>query len=112
MLSYHLQVTKDQAIIHASVQPPPGLERVPSDICCVIDVSGSMDAEAKFKNLAGDWESHGLSLLDIVKHAVKTVVHAMGPQDRISVVVFSNQGNLVLQQCFLFLTCLSQPKQY
>ncbi len=69
-----------------------GQARTPADICCVVDVSGSMNEEAVFKNATGDWESHGLSLLDVVKHAVRTVIHALGPEDKIAIVSFSDTG--------------------
>ena len=46
----------------------PGTSRAPSDICCVVDVSGSMGSLATIQNAAGETEAHGLTLLDIVKH--------------------------------------------
>jgi hypothetical protein len=51
-------------------------QRTPLDICCVIDVSGSMATTADSK---GNPELMGLGLnvLDIVKHSVKTIVATM-----------------------------------
>ena len=43
--------------------------RPPTDVCCVVDVSGSMQLECS----NGDAESQGLSVLDVVKHACKVV---------------------------------------
>jgi len=77
-----------------SVQPPMEGERVPCDICCVIDISGSMGSDATLKSTAGDVESYGLSILDIVKHAVKTIIEVMGPNDRLSIVTFSDTARI------------------
>jgi hypothetical protein len=33
----------------------------------------------------------GLSLLDIVKHAVKTIIKTLGPNDRLAVVTYSSK---------------------
>lgn len=78
-----------------SVKPPEGKARVPLDICCVVDVSGSMCVEATLKN-AGQ-EGGGLSVLDVVRHAVSTVVAALQPGDRLSVVTFNLQAKVVFE---------------
>lgn len=70
-------------------------KRTPCDICCVVDVSGSMGSEAKLKNESGAVESHGLSLLDVVKHSVKTIVHTMRAEDRIAVVSYSDSAKVI-----------------
>lgn len=44
----------------------------------------------------GNVESHGLSLLDIVRHAVSTIIETLGPDDRLSVVSYSNTAKVVL----------------
>jgi Mg-chelatase subunit ChlD len=74
---------------------PPASSRVPVDICCVVDVSGSMSAEAKIQTSEGDGESHGLSMLDIVKHAVRVIIGLLNTNDRMSLVTYSNQATLV-----------------
>mmetsp|Transcript_49595 Transcript_49595/g.105537 ORF Transcript_49595/g.105537 Transcript_49595/m.105537 type:complete len:663 (+) Transcript_49595:80-2068(+) len=74
-----------------TVVPPKGTKRTPSDICCIIDISGSMGDEAKIQGAGGAHESHGLTLLDIAKHGVKTVMHTLGPEDRLSVVLFNHE---------------------
>jgi hypothetical protein len=33
-------------------------------------------------------ETHGLSMLDVVKHAVATIIALLGPQDRLSLVAY------------------------
>lgn len=68
--------------------------RVPSDIVLVVDVSGSMASEAKTQTVS---ESMGLSLLDIVKHAIKTVVTTLGPDDRLSLVSFSTSAKVIFE---------------
>lgn len=61
-------------IIKLSINTPLGKQRVPNDIVCIIDISGSMATEAAIKNKDGNKERHGLSYLDILKHGVKTII--------------------------------------
>ena len=65
-----------------SVVPPTSGERPPTDVCCVVDVSSSMGAECT----NGDAESQGLTVLDVVKHACKTIAQSLSSQDRFSLV--------------------------
>jgi len=63
------------------------------DVCCVVDVSGSMGSAASYedpdtKQVTDD----GLSILDVVKHAVKTVIHLLKPEDRFSLVSFDEKA--------------------
>ena len=48
-----------------------------------------MDAEATVKNSEGIKEFQGYSLLDIRKHAVKTIIYNLNENDRFSLVRFS-----------------------
>ena len=84
-----------QATLMLTLQPPAGLARTPTDVCCVVDVSGSMGAEATMKGEGGSTETHGLSLLDVVKHAVTTIISVLGPQDRLSLVAYSSGARVV-----------------
>ena len=84
-----------ESLVMVSIKPGDSVSRAPCDICCVVDVSGSMGSEAKTKNDKGDVESHGLTLLDIVKHAVKTVVMCMEDKDRLSLVVYDSNPNKI-----------------
>lgn len=83
-----------------SVRPPDSYPGKPTqrqfcDICLVIDVSGSMCAAAELKT--DDKEgSHGFTQLNIVQHAVKTIVSSLSEQDCVSVVKFSSSGEVVL----------------
>ncbi|CAJ1354166.1 unnamed protein product, partial [Effrenium voratum] len=79
-----------------SARPPVGARRTPSDVSCVIDVSWSMSMEASVKAASGATESNGLSMLDIAKHAVRTVIQTLNDQDRLCVITFCRQGELVL----------------
>jgi len=74
-----------------SVISPERSIRVPTDICCVVDVSGSMGAEAT----AAGAESNGLTLLDIVKHAVNTIINTLQDQDRMALVAYSTVGTVI-----------------
>ena len=62
------------------------------DICCVIDVSGSMGEAATYEDETGAMIDNGLAILDMVKHAVKTMAHMMQPTDRLSLVAFSSEA--------------------
>jgi hypothetical protein len=112
--------------ILVSIVPPDGGTRPPTDVCCVVDVSGSMGVECTngtkkdgcvccerdapfFKIVlcghhhhhhrhicfvaSGDSESQGLSVMDVVKHACKTVLNCLTAQDRFSVVAYSTRSH-------------------
>jgi hypothetical protein len=52
----------------------------PMDIVCVIDISGSMSKSAACQTDGHtEYEDLGYSLLDLVKHALKTVINTMRP---------------------------------
>jgi len=68
-------------------------EVIGTDVACVVDVSGSMGTLAVESD--GVPNKDGLSILDIVKHALKTVMHSLGPQDRLALVGFSTTANTV-----------------
>ena len=82
-----------------SVQPPNtpnGLERATCDIVLVIDVSGSMASAAPLPEGVdkNDKEAAGLSVLDLVKHAAKTILETLGPDDRLGIVTFSDDATV------------------
>lgn len=79
------------------VSPPDVSVRLAGDVCVVVDVSGSMQQEATIKTeRARDVEAQPLSVLDIVKHAVKTLVHTMQPGDRLGIVAYSDDAKIIL----------------
>ncbi|KAK3682298.1 hint-domain-containing protein [Podospora appendiculata] len=76
----------------------PGVDHVPCDIVLVLDVSGSMAVDAPAPVRAGEeQERNGLSVLDLVKHAANTIVSTMNENDRLGIVTFSSEAN-VLQE--------------
>ena len=54
-----------------------------------------MNNEATVKNSKGIKESQGYSLLDILKHAVKTIIYNLSKNDRFGLVKFSNYASKV-----------------
>lgn len=83
----------------ASVQPPlqpKDVHHVPCDIVLVIDVSGSMGADAPAPG-AADGENTGLSVLDVVRHAALTIVETLDERDRLGIVTFASSVE-VLQE--------------
>jgi len=70
--------------------PPENGNRTPSDICAIIDVSGSMGAEAKIKSTSGDDEGYGFNRLDIVKHSILTIIESLNEKDKLALISFSN----------------------
>lgn len=67
-------------------------EAPPMDIVCIIDISYSMGGSAACQTDGKtEYEDLGFSLMDLVKHAVKTVVKVMRPSDRIAIVLFDNK---------------------
>jgi hypothetical protein len=67
--------------------------RLPATVCCVVDTSGSMCSEASVQGV----ESSGLSMLDIVKHAVRTIITSLDHNDRFALVQFSDAGSVLLE---------------
>lgn len=70
----------------ATIHPPsePGVDRTPQDrapvdLCCVIDVSGSMQDDAAVpSDQDKPMEVTGLSVMDVTKHALRTIIASMG----------------------------------
>jgi len=91
-----LEQDTDDVTVLVKVETPNGESRSPVDICCVIDISGSMGNHATIQNAQGQTESHGLTQLDVAKHGVRTVIKTLGPKDRLCVVAFDNNVDLIL----------------
>ncbi|CCA72300.1 hypothetical protein PIIN_06234 [Serendipita indica DSM 11827] len=95
-----------------TVDPPaaPGAngtpaERAPVDLCCVIDVSGSMDDDAAVPSEQDKpIEVTGLSIMDITKHALRTILASLKEGDRLALVSFSSSAKVVAN-----LTAVSGP---
>lgn len=76
--------------VMVKLKPPEGTKRMFADICCVVDISGSMGQEATIVGASGSKESHGLSLLDVAKHGVRTIIATLTKDDRLSLVAFDH----------------------
>ena len=61
-----------------------------------LDTSISMSSEASIVSSTGVRETHGLTQLDIAKHALVTVVHAMTSDQMFGLVTFSTTATTVL----------------
>lgn len=81
-----------------TINPPNVGDRTPSHIVCVVDVSGSMSNVAEAKDADGNVENHGLTILDITKHAVKTIIHTLGDDDYFSLVSYSTTAKIECQK--------------
>eukprot|EP00526_Cylindrotheca_closterium_P006893 CAMPEP_0113652538 /NCGR_PEP_ID=MMETSP0017_2-20120614/28065_1 /TAXON_ID=2856 /ORGANISM="Cylindrotheca closterium" /LENGTH=757 /DNA_ID=CAMNT_0000565403 /DNA_START=38 /DNA_END=2311 /DNA_ORIENTATION=- /assembly_acc=CAM_ASM_000147 len=80
--------------------------RLPASIICVIDESYSMDGAATTQE---DQEGNsGLSLMDIVKHATKTVIEILGPEDCLAIITYADNATLRLP--FLKMTRANKNK--
>jgi len=88
-------VSDEDTHVLVSVQTPEGASSQLSSICVVLDVSGSMGKEAVVQGASGEKESHGLSLLDIAKHGVRTLIHTLGSGDQLCVVSFNTFARLL-----------------
>ena len=72
-------------------------QRLPVHIICVVDVSGSMNTEVTIKTSEGIIERNGLSRLDLVKHALNTIVYSLNENDYISIIKFSATASVVIK---------------
>ncbi|KAK3375866.1 ribosomal protein L13e-domain-containing protein [Lasiosphaeria ovina] len=72
------------------------LEHVPCDIVLVIDISGSMAAEALVPTQPGETpERNGLSVLDLTRHAARTIMETLNENDRLGIVTFAHAAQCV-----------------
>lgn len=71
-------------------------DRIPSEVVVVIDVSGSMD-----DGVSNSEGVSSLSILDIVKHAVRTIIEILTPQDTLSLITFSDNSKVVFPLSYM-----------
>ncbi|CCC09715.1 unnamed protein product [Sordaria macrospora k-hell] len=88
---------------------------VPCDIVLAIDVSGSMSADAPVPTTTSDDdpdqqhpEHNGLSVLDLVKHAARTIASTLNESDRLGIVTFSTEAKVL--QPLMPMTALNKKK--
>eukprot|EP01128_Nolandella_sp_AFSM9_P008725 TRINITY_DN5402_c0_g1_i1.p1 TRINITY_DN5402_c0_g1~~TRINITY_DN5402_c0_g1_i1.p1 ORF type:complete len:763 (-),score=155.00 TRINITY_DN5402_c0_g1_i1:7-2235(-) len=98
-LSLDVQTKGDLALITLSALATP--DRSPVELAVVIDVSGSMNAAASLKDSSGNVEETGLCVLDITKHAVRTIITSMKASDKLSLVTFSSSASTVVKSQYM-----------
>ena len=82
--------------VNVRISMPEGnLKREPTDFCCLVDTSGSMCSAAMNDNCDKEANDDGFSILDIVKHAVNAVMHMLNEEDRMSLVIFHDEAEVV-----------------
>ncbi|GBF60272.1 hypothetical protein TMEN_2689 [Trichophyton mentagrophytes] len=99
ILSIYPIPNKDSMVV--SIQPPLKPENdvphVPCDIVLVIDISGSMNSAAPIPTGERGGEDTGLSILDLTKHAAKTIIETLNEKDRLAVVTFCTEVNVAFE---------------
>lgn len=85
-----------QSVVVQVTVPERAGTRPPADVVCVVDTSASMGSLALVEDKDGKKKGDGLTILDLTKHSLKTVVRILQDKDRFSLVVFSDKGKLVL----------------
>ncbi len=79
-----------------TIDPGSSQTRVHLNVSCVIDISSYMDTIPCFEESKKP-KPLGLTILDIVKYAVATVIKSMDSNDRLAIVTFSDSAYTVLQ---------------
>lgn len=88
-----LELSRNDNDIFLDIKPPIGIERTSVHICMIIDKSGSMGSLAT----APGGESDGLTLLDIVKHGIKTIISMLTSDDRFTLLTFSTNAQILCE---------------
>jgi Mg-chelatase subunit ChlD len=87
-----------QKFVRLQVQAKDVEECPPVDLFCCVDVSGSMGSScAGQTDGRTEYVENGFSLLDLVRHALKTVIQTLRPQDRLSIITFNNNAQTRIQ---------------
>mmetsp|Transcript_12835 Transcript_12835/g.32005 ORF Transcript_12835/g.32005 Transcript_12835/m.32005 type:complete len:746 (+) Transcript_12835:62-2299(+) len=86
-----VEVANGEVFSGFRVQPPESGRRPAVDVVCCVDSSGSMGSLAQ----AAGVENSGLSVMDLTKHAVKTVIHTLSDCDRLAVVQYNSEAQVV-----------------
>eukprot|EP01060_Flectonema_neradi_P020193 TRINITY_DN2770_c0_g1_i1.p1 TRINITY_DN2770_c0_g1~~TRINITY_DN2770_c0_g1_i1.p1 ORF type:complete len:765 (+),score=152.80 TRINITY_DN2770_c0_g1_i1:66-2297(+) len=81
--------------------PPSAESPLPLNLVCAIDVSASMNSPVSLKNETGDVEDLGLSVLDLVKHSIKTIILCLSSRDTISFVTYNQSAKVELHPLLL-----------
>ncbi|OJD26589.1 hypothetical protein ACJ73_02028 [Blastomyces percursus] len=83
--------------VHPPLHPEKEIRHVPCDIVLCIDVSYSMSSSAPLPTTYNSEkpEETGLSVLDLTKHAARTIIETLNNNDRLGVVTFSTDAEIV-----------------
>ncbi len=89
--------SSEESVVNVAVcvTVPERVARSPIDVCCVVDVSGSMDDLARYEDEDGKEKCDGLTMLDIAKHAVKVVMMMLTAEDRLTIVSFEDGAKVI-----------------
>jgi Mg-chelatase subunit ChlD len=87
------QLPDGNVLLHVGVVAPKESQRKPAGIICLLDTSASMGDPG---TIGAAVESANFSILDLVRHAVKTVVQLLGPDDYLALIAFNDAASLVL----------------
>lgn len=91
-------LSRDAFIVSVNTprQPAQGLVRASCDIVLVIDVSVSMADPAPLPDAQNNKnaEETGLSILDLTKHAARTILSTLKDEDRLGIVAYSNDAQV------------------
>mmetsp|Transcript_87123 Transcript_87123/g.154188 ORF Transcript_87123/g.154188 Transcript_87123/m.154188 type:complete len:538 (+) Transcript_87123:91-1704(+) len=102
---FHVEVLPGKALdgphdlvpVVVRLSGPDGSEVTKSDFVCIIDISGSMGTEATIQGAGGEAERHGLSLLDVAKHGVRTIAKSLSADDRLCIIAFNHTAAMTLE---------------
>ena len=84
-----------EVFVNVTLEPEKKESRKPLVLIAMIDVSGSME-ESTTNSLKGG-EDYGISRLGLVKHALKTVVHTLNKEDKMSLIKFETNAEICLE---------------
>ena len=80
--------------VHIKVTPSNTNKRQSKHVVLVVDVSGSMGTDAQSEN---ETERDGLSVLDLVKQAIVTIVMNLTQDDILSIISYSEKATVVCE---------------
>jgi len=87
--AYTIHDHPEWACIHLKALEKPDQARTPVHLSCVLDTSGSMMTDQKLEN---------------VKQSLTFLLDFLGPEDQLSIVVFSDQARTILERTMTTLT--------
>lgn len=87
---------KDALLVRVQTPKAPAKDvaHVPCDIVLAVDISGSMAAPAPVPGEDCS-EDTGLTVLDLTKHAARTIIETMDENDRLGIVTFCSQAKVL-----------------